>query len=115
MKRSTFLGSAVSVLLLFSAISYSRTFIQQQDPKIVQPKAQPVQSSNQPASTVSTTSPVGAESARPASGPAAGELAAGPASFSGPATEKPVEKTIALNAQTYTVTAYSLRGRTASR
>ena len=42
MKNSTLLGSAASVLLVFSVISYSRTYIQQQG-KTAQP---PVQSSS---------------------------------------------------------------------
>ena len=51
MKKSTFLGSAVSVLLLFSVISYSRTYIQQQNPK---PNQQVAQAPGQ-ASTVTAT------------------------------------------------------------
>ena len=38
--KSTAIGSAVSVLLVFSAISYAKSYIQHQDPKPVQP-AQP--------------------------------------------------------------------------
>jgi len=45
MKKSTFLGSAVSVLLLFSAISYSKTYIQQQNPKSNQVAQAPAQTS----------------------------------------------------------------------
>lgn len=103
MKNSTLLGSAASVLLLFSAISYSRTYIQQQDPK----PQQPTQPANPQANSSSATEardnqalpPVVAEAVKPA-----------------PVTsiaEAPVE-TVALAAETYTATAYSLRGRTAS-
>jgi 3D (Asp-Asp-Asp) domain-containing protein len=119
MKRSTFLGSALGVLLLFSVISYSRTFIQRQDPKPVQQPsqqiAQPVQPSDQQANSVLTPGLTSAESVKEtkASGPAAAEAATGSASLASPAKEKPAE-TIAVAAQTYTATAYSLRGRTAS-
>jgi len=108
MKNSTLLGSAASVLLAFSVISYSRTYVQQQDPKSVQ---QPNQTSN------------------PQANPAllANDSAVAPKGSPGsvtPDTRNTVdgaglvkEKTIAtvvLPAQTYTATAYSLRGRTAS-
>ena len=36
MKKSTLLGSVVSVLLAFSVISHARTYVQPQDPKPVQ-------------------------------------------------------------------------------
>jgi len=97
MKKSTFLGSAVSVLLLFSAISYSRTYIQQQNPK-----SNPV--AQAPAQTSTDTVPTK-------------EAASGAAS-----TERPREAATtvtsveekALSGETYTATAYSLHGRTAT-
>jgi 3D (Asp-Asp-Asp) domain-containing protein len=97
MKKSTFLGSAVSVLLLFSVISYSRSLIQQQNPK-----------SQQQATLVSV--------------PSATEATAAPESLNtAPSTERPAEiahdvSTPAekLASQLYMATAYSLRGRTAS-
>ena len=53
MKNSTLLGSAASVLLLFSVISYSRTYIQQQNPKPVQ-STQPL---NPQANSATTDAP----------------------------------------------------------
>jgi len=101
--KSTFI-SAVSVLLVFSAISYSQGPVQPQDPKPPQPQAQqpvsPVQKSNQQQDSQSSD----------------------PASLTSPA-KSPVEPVPAENeaesepvvpAQTYEATAYSLRGRTAS-
>jgi len=101
--KSTFI-SAISLLLVFSAISYSQNYIQQQDPKPAQPQAQqPVpqtQTSNQQQDS----------------------QIADPSSLTSPA-KAPVEPVPAVNkvelepvvaAQTYTATAYSLRGRTAS-
>ena len=98
MKKSTFLGSAVSVLLLFSVISYSKTLFQQQNPKPNQQVAQvPAQTSPD---TVVTRD--------------AGTLTA--------STERPREVTptkVAVEekiiaSETYTATAYSLHGRTAT-
>ena len=121
MNRSTFLGSALGVLLVFSVISYSKTFIPGQDPKSTQQQ----QTSNQQAGSQS-----GLESAKQeskASGPASADAATSPASLAGPRPEKtPVAplNEVSGNApppaesfaapQTYTATAYSLRGRTAS-
>jgi 3D (Asp-Asp-Asp) domain-containing protein len=97
MKKSTFLGSAVSVLLLFSAISYSRTFIQQQNPK----------------SNTVAQAPAQASTDTVASKEAASVAAS---------TERPREVTTSITsaeekaaaAETYTATAYSLHGRTAT-
>lgn len=101
--KSTFI-SAVSVLLVFSAISYSKGYIQPQDPKPTQQQAQqPVpqaQTSNQQQDSQISD----------------------PSSLTTPA-KSPIEPVPAVNeiesepvvaAQTYTATAYSLRGRTAS-
>jgi 3D (Asp-Asp-Asp) domain-containing protein len=96
MKKSTFLGSAVSVLLLFSVISYSRTYIQQQQNS----KPVPSASSAQPATEVvvaKDSTAVAASIERPR------EVAE---------IKLPVEEKLA--SETYTATAYSLRGRTAT-
>jgi 3D (Asp-Asp-Asp) domain-containing protein len=112
--KSTAIGSAVSVLFIFSAISYADTYIRHQDPKPAQPaSSQQAQLSG----TQSATAPAdqAVESARQefkASGPAVADSAS-------PNTLAAV-KTSAATAdfevapQTYTATAYSLRGRTAS-
>ena len=102
--KSTALGSAVSVLLVFSAISHAKTYVQ--NPKPVQP-AQQVQTldqrpESQPANSESKVSePTLAE---PATRPSRVEKAA-------PATN---DDDFEVAPQTYTATAYSLRGRTAS-
>jgi 3D (Asp-Asp-Asp) domain-containing protein len=103
--KSTALGSAVSVLLAFSAISYAKI----QDPKPVQTvRTAPEQTGSQPVSPESAVSePAVADSVR---------------SRVVVKTEPPVTNTAPLvtnedfevAAQTYTATAYSLRGRTAS-
>jgi 3D (Asp-Asp-Asp) domain-containing protein len=104
MKKSTFLGSALGVLLLFSVISYSRTYIQQQDPKPVQPnqlpapQANPVTEAQDATAAKDATAPTAAKSATETASAATGLKAAEPIAAS----------------QTYTATAYSLRGRTAS-
>ena len=97
MKKSTFLGSAVSVLLLFSAISYSRTYIQQQNPKSNSVAQAPAQTSTDTVASKDTAS-VAASTERPR------EVATSVTSE---------EKTVAVG-ETYTATAYSLRGRTAT-
>lgn len=109
MKSSTILGSAAGVLLLLSVITYSRTLIQLQDPKPVQ-SVQPSSTQPNPASTTDTAVSVekSAVAMSPESGPA---LVSSTANSS---TEKAAIEMIAVPAQTYTATAYSLRGRTAS-
>jgi len=97
MKKSTFLGSAVSVLLLFSAISYSRTYIQQQNPKLNPVAQTPAQTSTDTVASKEAAS-VAASTERPR------EVATSITS----AEEK------GAAAETYTATAYSLRGRTAT-
>ncbi len=92
--KSTAIGSAVSVLLVFSAISYARI----QDPKPVQGSPQQIQTSNQPP----VTQLVNAENK---SAPAIAESTS--------PTEN-VETEFEVAPETYTATAYSLRGRTAS-
>lgn len=102
-KKPTFFGSTASVLLLFSVISYSRTYIQQ-DPKQVQqqPSNSQVSSASEPpsASAKDAAAPTkpGVDPARPAQNPSSS-----------------VKQTPVINlAGSYTATAYSLRGRTAS-
>jgi 3D (Asp-Asp-Asp) domain-containing protein len=90
--KSTALGSAVSVLLAFSAISYAKNYIQ--DPKPVQPSQQQVQTSNQQERVRLVNPDEQAD-------PAIAETAAPLDSFE-------------VAPETYTATAYSLRGRTAS-
>ena len=108
--KSPAIGSSVIVLLVFSAIAYSRSYIRHQDPKPVQPVQQPVQPSNQqpgsqPANPESKVSgPTVAESATSPSSPAVGKVAS-PSVDNGDFEVAP---------QTYTATAYCLRGRTAS-
>ena len=105
MKKSTFIGSTVSVLLLFSVISYSRTYIQQQDPKPAQPNQQTVLPGANPATgTTASTEARDTVSAVPADSTAEAATAA-------PAV-KNIESVVL--GETYTATAYSLRGRTAS-
>ncbi len=99
MKNSTLLGSAASVLLVFSVISYARTDIHQQNPKPVQPSP----SQPNPALTVQTV--VDTETTE-APGTSKSTAEANSA-------VKPTE-IIMTPAVTYTATAYSLRGRTAS-
>jgi 3D (Asp-Asp-Asp) domain-containing protein len=102
--KSTAIGSAVSVLLVFSAISYSQSYIHQ-DPKPAQP-AQQVQSLG--AQTREASNP---ESR--VAGPTIGE--SGSTSTVAKTTDASANNTaVAVAPQTYTATAYSLRGRTAS-
>src|SRR5204862_726120 len=104
MKKSTSIGSTVSVLLLFSVISYSRTYIQQQDPKPAQPNQQTVLPANPATGTTASTEAKDTISAVPANSTAES------------VTPAPVAKNVepVVLGETYTATAYSLRGRTAS-
>jgi len=99
--KSTSIGSAVSVLLAFSAISYGQSYIQQQDSKPVQPAQQQVQ--------ISDTKP----ESRPATEPTSAEAATRPLRVE---NAKPAvnDSDFEVAPQTYMATAYSLRGRTAS-
>ncbi len=104
--KSTAIGSAVSVLLVFSAISYSKSYIHQ-EPKPVQPGQQQVQILSQQA---------GVQPANPES-KVAGPAIAEPASTSSLArstTPSASNVDFEVAPRTYTATAYSLRGRTAS-
>lgn len=104
-KRPKFLGSAVSLLLLFSVISYAQTFVQQQDSKAQQ-------SSQSTPSNQNRTNIEASEASKP--GAAADEST----SLSMPEhiSDRTVfpDENVALAFQMYTATAYSLRGRTAS-
>lgn len=95
MKQSTFLGSTLGVLLLFSVISYSKALFQQQNPKGQQPGQAVAQSTDAAARNDSATSDAAMERSREVSS---------------------VAVTVAEKAEsdTFTATAYSLRGRTAS-
>jgi 3D (Asp-Asp-Asp) domain-containing protein len=105
MKKSTFIGSTVSVLLLFSVISYAKTYIQQQDPKSVQPSQPTAPQATTATGTTESPEVKDANSAMPVD-----------AKTVTAASAVPVVKDIepVLLAETYTATAYSLRGRTAS-
>jgi len=101
--KSTALGSAVTVLLVFSAISYSKNYIHQ-EPKPAQQQVQILspQTGVQPATSESKVD---------------GLAAAEPAATS--PLPKPTAPTVTKDdfevaPQTYTATAYSLRGRSAS-
>ena len=118
--KSTIVGSAVSVLLFFSAISYSRTFIQPQDPKPVPQTTRQIETSNPQSDSQTTSTNTSSESKLPDRGLAesstntsslrATEKAAA-SSGNGPS---PSSEVIAVPAQAYMATAYSLRGRTSS-
>jgi 3D (Asp-Asp-Asp) domain-containing protein len=101
MKKSTLLGSVISVLLAFSVISYARTYVQPQDPK-------PVQQTNQTVSKQSTTP---AEAARPE---AAATLVEPVNANSKTTAPEVLTRTVTVPGEIYSATAYSLRGRTAS-
>lgn len=124
MNRSTFLGSTAGVLLAFSVISYANTLVPNQDPSRDRAQQTPV-SSQQPVA-VPATSQAGMEPAKQdstASGTAPSE-GANAASVANSAAERPravstpagneASDLVGAAPQTYTATAYSLRGRTAS-
>jgi 3D (Asp-Asp-Asp) domain-containing protein len=95
MKKSTFFGSTLGVLLLFSVISYSQALFQQQNPKGQQPGQAVAQSTDAAAKNDAATSDAALERSREVSS---------------------VAVTVAEKAEsdTFTATAYSLRGRTAT-
>ena len=98
MKKSTFLGSTVGVLLLFSIISYSQNLTQQQQSS--KPSQERIQAAGTSAADTATTnssdSAVSAERPREISAPA------------------PVTAEKSAPSESFEATAYSLRGRTAS-
>ena len=107
MMKSTFFGSALGLLLAFSIISYSQTFIHQQDPKPV--KIQP------PALEVAGQVPEVVSPATPSQPPAGTSPADSIGNSTTPSGNLPATKSDTGQApQTYTATAYSLPGRTAS-
>jgi 3D (Asp-Asp-Asp) domain-containing protein len=106
MNRSTFVGSALGLLLVFSVISYSRTFIQSQEPRQAQ-------------SSQSTVLEVAGQVPEAKGATAPGELASAtnPAFLPGSGAASPASGSVTdfvVAPQAYTATAYSLRGRTAS-
>ena len=106
MTKSTFFGSALGLLLAFSVISYSKTFIQQQAPKPARIQQQPVlevigQVPEVAGSTLSAEDP---------NSPASSASNSTASNANLPVTTS--DSSVAP--QTYTATAYSLRGRTAS-
>ena len=106
MTKSTFFGSALGLLLAFSVISYSKTFIQQQAPK----PARIQQPALEVAGQVPEVATLPAEAPGEVS-PARTDATVPTARNAGvPATA--VDSGLA--SQTYTATAYSLHGRTAS-
>lgn len=111
MKKSTFLGSVVSVLLAFSVISYAQTYVQNQDPKpaqqINQTVAVPTNSADVLKSGTPATEPLDSKSALT-------ESAAKPAAISSSSSSEALIAKVATQPASYTATAYSLRGRTAS-
>jgi 3D (Asp-Asp-Asp) domain-containing protein len=117
--KSTFIGSAVSVLLVFSAISYSKGYVRPQEPKSVksdQQQTQQVPASNQQPGALPATNQSGAESAKqesqisdPSDSASPPKTPVAPISGGNDSAFEPV-----VAPQTYTATAYSLRGRTAS-
>jgi 3D (Asp-Asp-Asp) domain-containing protein len=109
MKRPTFLGSILCVLLAFVAISDARTSLQQQDPKPAQATTQDPKIQTSTAAEVTKTETTANQPAD--TRPVATE--AKPASEPAPVAAKPAE-IIVIAAEKYTATAYSLRGRTAS-
>lgn len=106
MNRSTFVGSALGLLLVFSVISYSRTFIQSQEPKQAQ-------------NSLSTVLEVAGQVPEAKGATAPGELgsATNPASEPGSGAASTASGSVTdfvVAPKAYTATAYSLRGRTAS-
>lgn len=104
MKKSPFFGSTIGVLLLFSVISYAKTYTQPQDPKPVQPSQSTVPQAN-PTGTTESPEVKDATSALPVDAKTVTPPPAAP-------VVKETEPLVL--AETYTATAYSLRGRTAS-
>ncbi len=102
------IGRSVVLLLVFSAISYSKSYVPHQKPK----PAQPVPSQMQ----ISAERPE-SEPAKPESRVSAPTIAESAAGSSSPIVERPAfisDGAFEVAPQTYTATAYSLRGRTAS-
>ena len=111
MSRSTFVGSALAPLLVFSVISYSKTFIQSQEPRQAQSALQAVlEVAGQVPEAKEVTTPGDAPSVTgPASLPGNGTASTASGSDAGAKSDF-----VVVAPQAYTATAYSLRGRTAS-
>ena len=92
--KSTAIGSAVSVLLVFSAISYAKNYVQ--DPKLAQPGQ--IQTSNQ----------------QPRAQPVNPDAKSDPMLSEPAVSMTKAAEDFEVAPETYTATAYSLRGRTAS-
>ena len=105
MTKSTFFGSTLGVLLLFSVISYAKTYIQPQDPKPVQPSQSTVPQANPAPGTTESPELKDANSAKPVDPKTITATPAAP-------VIKDAEPVVLPEG--YTATAYSLRGRTAS-
>ena len=99
MKKSTFFGSTVGVLLLFSIISYSQNLVQQQQ-QSSKPNQEKTQIAGTSAADIATTN---------SSNPAAS--AERPREISAPA---PTTAEKFVLSESFEATAYSLHGRTAS-
>jgi 3D (Asp-Asp-Asp) domain-containing protein len=112
--KSTAIGSAVSVLLIFSAISYADTYIRHQDPKPVQPAAsqQVLISGAQPVTAPANQSVEAAKQEAKTAGPAVADSSSSNTLVSEKTSSAKDDFEVAP--QTYVATAYSLRGRTAS-
>jgi 3D (Asp-Asp-Asp) domain-containing protein len=98
MKKSTFIGSTVGVLLFFSIISYSQNLVKQQQSS--QPNQERTQVAGTSAADTATTN---------SSNPAAS--AERPREINAPA---PITAEKSALSESFEATAYSLRGRTAS-
>jgi 3D (Asp-Asp-Asp) domain-containing protein len=99
MKKYTFLGSTLGVLLLFSIISYSQNLVQQQQ------SSKPNQERTQAAGTSAADTATTNSSANPAIS------AERPREVNAPAPKTAEES---AQSESFEATAYSLRGRTAS-
>jgi 3D (Asp-Asp-Asp) domain-containing protein len=115
--KSKIFASALGVLFVFSAISYSRTFIQQQGPKpakVQQPPTLDVAGQVPEvmnSSTIPVEGPVGTSTTASLTANRSDAAAANASVANLPAATL---LDPAAGPQTYTATAYSLRGRTAS-
>jgi len=110
--KSKIAGSAVGLLLFFSAISYSRTFIQ--DPKTVPQTTRQAETSNPQADPQPTRTNTNAESKAPDGRAAEPSASAATEKAAISSSDGPSHEVIAVPAQAYMATAYSLRGRTSS-
>ena len=110
--KSKIVGSAVGLLLFFSAISYSRTLIQ--DPKPVPQTTRQAETSNPQADPQPTRTNTNAESKAPDGRAAEPSARAATEKAAISSSDGPSHEVIAVPAQAYTATAYSLRGRTSS-